>query len=247
MSRRSIMYAIFLLLGMNFVALAALYAKELEIGMPFLDARKLLIQEGWQPVKTAKSHLLAEKYFDALHIIEVESCAADAPTCMLNYKKGDTCLSLITNGAEISHTQDIKKQTYVSSWDYTCPDERWEDQEKQSNTKNYASVGISPFHRSPFNGELSFLGVRKTLIQKGWRPISVHMKVDKEHSDLEKQLMAADIHEGESIVYDKTYTGRLPSCVFYYKKDGLCLQIMADGKNIKDLQILKDDFYCPEK
>jgi len=47
-------------------------------------------------------------------------------------------------------------------------------------------------------------------------------------------------------VFDKTEKGRLPSCVFYYKKDGLCLQIMADGKNIKDLQILNHDFYCPE-
>jgi hypothetical protein len=235
MINRVLIWVFCVLLWLGFFVPAVLHAKELEIGMPFMDARKLLIQEGWQPIKTVQLNRTgAEKHFYTLHIMEVENCAADAPYCAFRYKKGDTCLFLITDGAEINGTRDITKQTYVSSWAYTCPDEKGEDQKKQSKTKNYASMGISPF-----DGELPFLNVRKMLIQKGWRPISVPRKRGEEHSDLEKQLIAADIHEGENIVFDKTYPGLRPSCNFHYKKDNLCLQIMAYGKTIKDLKVFR--------
>lgn len=95
------------------------YSKELKKGMRFLDARRLLIKSKWRPVvtHTAKSYTFigVENELVKAHIEEVESCAVDKAICQFNYKKGNKCLRLFTQGEKI-------KDMRVYHWSDECPD-----------------------------------------------------------------------------------------------------------------------------
>lgn len=108
-----------LLLFLMIVFPIAIHAKELKKGMPFLAARKLLIHKGWQPLNIHKGknfeYMGTDKKLVKAHIMEVEVCAVDRPSCIFNYTKGDKCLRLFTLGEEI-------KNMRVASWTYDCPD-----------------------------------------------------------------------------------------------------------------------------
>jgi hypothetical protein len=244
MSKNAIKHVIFIILLQCLLAPAFIHAKELEIGMPFLDGRKLLIREGWRPLASESifPYPEAEEAFHRLKIFEVESCAMDAPVCAFNYKKDDTCLQLFTYGAEIKGVTEIKKGMHIYNWSYSCPDENGKKQKNTSGSKNYASMGISLLDR-----ELPFLAIRKMLKEKGWQPTSISKKDSGQYAGMGKQLIAADIREVEGCAINKTDEQQRQGCVFDYKKGGLCLQISADGGNINDLKVIKAAFECPDK
>jgi hypothetical protein len=88
-------------------------------GMPLLDARKLILERGWEPysvidkdqANVANDKLLSLK---RMGISEVEYCGYRGRYCGFNYrKKGEQCLLLMTDGIEID---DMK----VDSWDFAC-------------------------------------------------------------------------------------------------------------------------------
>jgi hypothetical protein len=79
----------------------------------------MLKRKGWQPAKVNKDPYfpyndIDKKLVDA-HIKEVEGCAMDKAVCIFNYKKGDRCFRLFTQGEEID---DMR----VTHWTYECPD-----------------------------------------------------------------------------------------------------------------------------
>jgi len=93
----------------------AIHAKELKKGMSFLAARKLLVHKGWRPIKSNADYGGTEKILIDAHIEEAESCAMDKAVCRFNYKKGDKCLRLFTQGEEI-------KDMRVYEWTNDCPE-----------------------------------------------------------------------------------------------------------------------------
>lgn len=88
--------------------------------MPFLDARKNMLNQHWAPVDVHLNDNYAfigvEKKLRHQRFIEVESCAMDQALCIFNYKKNGQCIRLITNGENIS-------QMRVTSWSQNCPQE----------------------------------------------------------------------------------------------------------------------------
>ena len=97
----------------------AVHAKELTKGMLFLTARKLVIQKGWQPINIHEGknfeYMGTDKKLVEAHVMEIEVCAGDRPSCIFNYIKGDKCLRLFTLGEKIQSMR-------VTSWSYNCPD-----------------------------------------------------------------------------------------------------------------------------
>lgn len=97
-----------------------LHAKELKKGMSFIAARKLLIHKGWQPINVHEGE--KSRYMGGIdgtlinaHILEVESCAMDKAICIFNYRKGNMCIRVFTQGEEI-------KDMRVTHWKYECPE-----------------------------------------------------------------------------------------------------------------------------
>lgn len=98
----------------------AVHAKELRKGMPFIAARKMLVHKGWRPINVHEGE--GSRYMGGIdgtlidaHILEVESCAMDKAVCIFNYKKGNTCIRVFTQGEEI-------KDMRVTHWKYECPE-----------------------------------------------------------------------------------------------------------------------------
>lgn len=99
---------------------SVVYAKELRKGMPFMAARKLLVHKGWRPINVHEGE--SSRYMGDIdgtlidaHILEVESCAMDKAVCIFNYKKGNMCIRVFTQGEEI-------KDMRVTHWKYECPE-----------------------------------------------------------------------------------------------------------------------------
>jgi hypothetical protein len=97
---------------------SVVHAKELRKGMPFIAARKLLIQKGWRPINVHEGE--NSRYMGGIDgtlidadILEVESCAMDKALCIFNYKKGNKCIRVFTQGEEI---KDIR----VTHWKFEC-------------------------------------------------------------------------------------------------------------------------------
>jgi hypothetical protein len=110
-----------LLLALVMTLPAIVQAKEISIGMKFRTARKLLITEAWQPVDVhageAYEYMGTETALAKANIHELESCAMDRPLCIFNYRKGEACLRLVTEGEHINSMR-------VRSWTSDCPDMR---------------------------------------------------------------------------------------------------------------------------
>lgn len=90
----------------------------LKAGMSFLMARKLLIQDKWQPVNLHKNddyvlmgveHELFDNNFK-----EFESCSIDYSNCIMHYSRGRKCLTLYTIDEKIKHMK-------VAQWSNDCP------------------------------------------------------------------------------------------------------------------------------
>lgn len=106
------------LLCLMALAPALANAKDLEVGMPFTVAKKLLITQKWQPVNVhygkKYQYIGIENKLIKKGFKELENCAIDKPYCIFNYKKADQCLRLVTFGERI---KDMK----VVEWKSTCP------------------------------------------------------------------------------------------------------------------------------
>ena len=222
-----------LLLMLVIVFTAAVHAKELEIGMPIFAASKLIINKGWRPA-TVKIKILPnteiEKSFQNAHIIEVESCAMDRPSCIFNYKKGNKCLRLFTQGEEI-------KDMRVSYWTYDCPSESIKT---QNQTQKYRDGKEFEMGKPFLDNEKPFLVVRKLLSSKGWTPINVHTGDNYKYDDKAGKLVNMHVVEIESCGID------LQDCIFNYKKGKVCLRIFAEGEEIKDMRVHYWTFDCPD-
>lgn len=84
-------------------------------GMTFSDARKILIQQRWKPVKAKRvtEPFAVEKALLHRGVIEVESCSVDS-FCIFRYSKGKQCMKLVARGESLA---DLT----VLLWDYRCP------------------------------------------------------------------------------------------------------------------------------
>jgi hypothetical protein len=106
------------ILLLMFLMPALTYADNLEKGMNFLIARKILIRKGWQPInmheKEDYPYSGVEKELIALDIKELESCAMDRAVCLFNYKKNKKCLQIETQGEELNAMR-------VYYWTNKCP------------------------------------------------------------------------------------------------------------------------------
>ncbi|MBT1072774.1 hypothetical protein [Pelotalea chapellei] len=221
---------IHLLILLVIVLPTAVHAKELEIGMSIFAARKLLINKGWRPINI-KDKILPnselEKSFLNAHIIEVESCAMDMPSCIFNYKKGDKCLRLYTLGEEI-------KDMRVNYWTYDCADKNIKAQNKQPDSADKKEEMGKPFLD---NGK-PFIAIRKLLINKGWKPVNVHKSDDYKSNDMTSRLLIYNIIEVESCNID------MQNCIFNYKKGKVCLRLFTVGEEINDLNVNYWTFDC---
>lgn len=91
-------------------------------GMPFLQARKLLLKDGWIPIdlqsKSQASEVgTQELMLNEKGIHEVDICSMDAGAlCNLFYKKRQACLRVTTHGENLINMRviDWKK-------DSSCP------------------------------------------------------------------------------------------------------------------------------
>ena len=112
---------VYLLLLVVIFIPVAVHAKDLKKGMSFLAARKLLIHKGWNPINVHDGmnfpYIGIDKTLIIAHIEEVEACAMDRAVCIFNYKKGEKCFRLFTQGEEI-------KDMRVTYWTNDCPDEQ---------------------------------------------------------------------------------------------------------------------------
>lgn len=82
-------------------------------GMSFLQARKALIRDGWQPSPTALGDFGVENALKRKGFVEIESCTVGVQFCSFHYTKKDRCLRLATVGEEI-------KEMKVYSWYFDC-------------------------------------------------------------------------------------------------------------------------------
>jgi len=93
--------------GVMAVLLGALniaHAENLRIGMNFLQARKMLIHDGWHPIKSPVpegGYIGTENLLIKSGITEVESCAMDSALCIFHYKKKSSCLEVTTKGEAV--------------------------------------------------------------------------------------------------------------------------------------------------
>lgn len=90
----------------------------LKPGMPFQQARRLLLKEGWRPHRLAAQagqvFIGTETQLAKAGIRELESCAVDRPLCLMHYRRGQQCLSLVTRG-------EVWPALAVDSWQFQCP------------------------------------------------------------------------------------------------------------------------------
>ena len=84
-------------------------------GMPFVEARKHLIDHRWKPRKTPNTteRFAVAKMLLRQGVSEVESCSVDS-FCIFRYVKGRQCLKLVAHGETL---QDLT----VVQWDHVCP------------------------------------------------------------------------------------------------------------------------------
>lgn len=107
----------FLLVFMSMLAFAT-HAQAVKDGMPFLQARKNVMREGWSPRKThindGYDFSRTEKNLLRRGLSEVESCAMDRPYCVFNYERAGQCFRVVTVGEDV---RDMK----VAQWSNDCP------------------------------------------------------------------------------------------------------------------------------
>lgn len=100
------------LLGASIVV----HAEDLKVGMNFLQARKLLIRDGWHPLKSQPpygGYVGIENILIKSGVKEVESCAMDSASCIFHYEKKSRCLEVITKGEAV-------KSMEIYSFSHSC-------------------------------------------------------------------------------------------------------------------------------
>ena len=86
--------------------------------MPYINARKLLLKQGWHPVNLhlhddyaflGVEHELHNKNFN-----EFDSCSIDYSNCVMRFKREKKCLTVYTFGEKIRYMK-------VVDWNNECP------------------------------------------------------------------------------------------------------------------------------
>lgn len=83
--------------------------------MPFVNARKALIKNGWKPNPTYTGEYGVENILQRKGFTEIESCTVGLQFCTFNYVRNGVCLGVATIGEEV---KDMK----VYSWSFKCPE-----------------------------------------------------------------------------------------------------------------------------
>jgi hypothetical protein len=103
-----------------FLACISFFANATELpinkGMPFLNARKALIKQGWEPNLTDEMDpdgLM--KTLRNMGISEVQRCTEGVQYCEFNYKRNNQCLVVSTTGEKV-------KDMRINNWGFNCPD-----------------------------------------------------------------------------------------------------------------------------
>lgn len=106
-----------LLIGLLCCASALSHATDIPIKerMPFVNARKALIENGWQPNPTYTGEYGVESILQRKGFSEVESCTVGLQFCSFNYVRNGVCLGVATVGEEV---KDMK----IHSWNFKCPE-----------------------------------------------------------------------------------------------------------------------------
>lgn len=86
--------------------------------MPFLAARRQLIQDKWHPVDVHKNEpyelMGVEHDLARLGIREFESCSIDYSNCILHYRRRGECLTVYSIGEKVEFMK-------VVGWSSACP------------------------------------------------------------------------------------------------------------------------------
>lgn len=85
-------------------------------GMPFAEARKALISQGWKPNPT--DEMKPGGVMKTLRnngISEVQRCTEGVQYCEFNYKKNNACLVVSTTGENV-------KDLTIDAWGFKCPE-----------------------------------------------------------------------------------------------------------------------------
>ncbi len=83
-------------------------------GMPFVSARKALINSGWKPNPTYAGEFGVESILVRKGYSEIESCTEGVRYCSFNYIKDGVCLGVGAVGEEV-------KGMKVYAWAFKCP------------------------------------------------------------------------------------------------------------------------------
>lgn len=106
-------------LGFTAILPVLVHANDIQVGMPFKEARKLLFEKKWRPVDvhagTDYSYIGIEHQLIKNHFNELESCAVDRPICIFNYKRKNQCLRVFTSGEKM-------RAMSVVEWKNECPE-----------------------------------------------------------------------------------------------------------------------------
>lgn len=91
---------------------------KIEKGMPFSQARKLLLKQNWKPTRTIRNteHFAVDKALLEKNIVEVDFCTVDS-FCVFRYTRHGQCLKIVAHGEELNTLT-------VSGWDSSCADNR---------------------------------------------------------------------------------------------------------------------------
>ncbi len=84
-------------------------------GMPFVSARKALINNGWKPNPTYSGEFGVESVLVKKGYTEIESCTEGVRYCSFNYVKDGVCLGVGVAGEEVGGMK-------VYSWAFKCPE-----------------------------------------------------------------------------------------------------------------------------
>jgi hypothetical protein len=84
-------------------------------GMPFAQARKALIKNGWKPNPTYSGEFGVESVIQRKGFNEIESCSEGVRYCSFNYVKNGDCLGVGTVGEEV-------RDMTIYSWNFKCPE-----------------------------------------------------------------------------------------------------------------------------
>ncbi|MFZ6647739.1 hypothetical protein ACO0LO_18595 [Undibacterium sp. TJN25] len=212
-------------MGILLLASAA-QAQELVLkGQPFLQARELILADGWLPLRFVKEEdsIFREGKWQAA-VPEWDGCPAAFNGCFFNYIKEKQCLRLFVWDTRLTKMKVIEVF-------YECPG-------VGGVPVSDAKPVVAPRKAKgdPWEPEedMPFAEARKQILAHGWKPVDMVARNERGHEFewLERQIIARGWREMEFC----TASGR-SDCTFYYTKKKECMAVVATGERIKDMKV----------